>query len=127
MSFTDYTDYTEEDQQLHDFVITHNRKLKDIKTIVNNIMWSLCALTDTFEGFQFITADENNLANIVRSYSFSSHCNDIINKLIYLLRDQLRSAHKYSTLQSIALKYDLLPSDILNVAKTNFAELYNRQ
>ena len=127
MSFTDYTDYTEEDQQLHDFVITHNRKLKDIKTIVNNIMWSLCALTDTFEGFQFITADENNLADIVRSYGFSSSCNDIINKLIYLLRDQLRSAHKYSTLQSIALKYDLLPSDILNVAKTNFAELYNRQ
>ena len=122
-----FTDYTEEDQQLHDFVITHNRKLKDIKTIVNNIMWSLCALTDTFEGFQFITSDENNLADIVRSYSFSSHCNDIINKLIYLLRDELRSAHKYCSLQPIALKYDLLPNDILNVAKTNFAELYNRQ
>ena len=122
-----FTDYTEEDQQLHDFVITHNRKLNDIKTIVNNIMWSLCALTDTFEGFQFITSDENNLADIVRSYGFSSSCNDSINKLIYLLRDQLRSAHKYSTLQSITYKYNLQPTDILNVAKTNFAELCNRQ
>ena len=88
-----FTDYTEEDQQLHDFVITHNRKLRDIKTIVNNIMLTLCALSDAFEGFQFITSDENNLAVIVRSYGFSSFCNDIINKLISLLRDELRSAH----------------------------------
>ena len=73
-----FTDYTEEDQHLHDFVITHNRKLKDIKTIVNNIMWELYALADAFEGFKFVTIDEDTLCSIVRSYGFTPDFDSII-------------------------------------------------
>ena len=132
MNFTDYcpqcdpssyADYTEEDQRLHDFVISHNRKLRDITTIVNNIMWSLYALCDAFEGFQFVTMDENKLASIVSSYGFTPHFNSIINQLIESVKHQSASAHRYDVLQGIAHKYNLTPNDMLNVAKTNFAEL----
>ena len=122
-----FTDYTEEDQQLHDFVITHNRKLKDIKTIVNNIMWELYALADAFEGFKFVTTDEDTLCSIVRSYGFEPCFDSIINRLINDVKFQSSSAHKYCTLQPIAHKYNLQPNDILKVAKTNFAELCNKQ
>ena len=122
-----FTDYTEEDQQLHDFIINHNRKLKDIKTIVSNIMWSLCALCDSFEAFEFVKRDENNLADIVRSYGFTPCFDSIINRLINDVKFQSSSAHKYCTLQSIAHKYNLQPNDILKVAKTNFTELCSNQ
>ena len=122
-----YADYTEEDKQLHDFIINHNRKLKDIKTIVSNIMWSLCALCDSFEAFEFVKRDENNLADIVRSYGFTSYCNDIIIELIDIIRHETRTAHKYSILQSISHKHDVSPNDILKVAKTNFTELCSNQ
>ena len=122
-----FTDYTEEDQQLHDFVITHNRKLKDIKTIVNNIMWKLYALADAFEGFKFVSEDEDTLCSIVRSYGFTLDFDSTINRLINDVKFQSSSAHRYGTLQSIAHKYNLQPTDILKVAKTNFAELCNKQ
>ena len=120
---TSFTDYTEEDQRLHDFVITHNRKLKDIKTIVSNIMWELQALTDSFEGFQFITADEFDLDNIVRSYDFSPGINNSIRFLINNAKCENQSVHKYSLLQTIAHKHNLLPEDLLKVAKTDFTDL----
>ena len=122
-----FADYTEEDQRLHDFVITHNRKLKDIKTIVNNIMWELYALADAFEGFKFVSEDEDTLCSIVRSYGFTLGFDSIINRLINDVKFQSSSAHRYDTLQSIAHKYNLQPNDILNVAKTNFAELCNKK
>ena len=107
-----FNDYTEEDQKLHDFVITHNRKLKNIKTIVNNIMWTLNALCDEFDGFEFITIDENVLHNIVSSYGFTEDCNNLINILFERVKLQTRSAHKYDALQPIAHKSNLLPDDI---------------
>ena len=122
-----FADYTEEDQQLHDFIINHNRKLKDIKTIVNNILWSLCALCDSFEGFEFVKRDENNLADIVRSFGFTSYCTDIITQLIDIIRHETRSPHKYCTLQTIAHKHNLQPDDILKVAKRNFVEMCSKQ
>ena len=122
-----FTDYTEEDQQLHDFIINHNRKLKDIKAIVNNIMWSLCALRDSFEFFEFIKLDENNLASIIRSYGFTPGYSNNIYKLIEEVKYQLASAQRYSTLQTIAHKHNLQPDDILKVAKTNFVEMCSKQ
>ena len=121
-----FADYTEEDQKLHDFVITHNRKLKDIRTIVNNIMWSLCALCDAFEGFKFISMDEENISSIVSRYGFAPFCNDTIIKLIDKMKTQTRSSHKYHVLYAITHEYDMLPSDMLKVAKTNFAELCDK-
>ena len=118
-----FTDYTEEDKQLHDFVITHNRKLRDIKTIVNNIMWELYALRDAFEGFQFVSMDEDNISSIIRSYGFTPGFSNNIYHLIEEVKHQSASAQRYSTLQSIAHKYNLLPNDLLKVAKTNFTEL----
>ena len=118
-----FTDYTEEDKRLHDFVITHNRKLRDIKSIVSNIMWELQALTDAFEGFDFVKQDENNLTDIVRSFGFTSYCNDIIIELIDIIQHETRTPQKYCKLQSIAHKYNLSPNDLLKVAKTNFTEL----
>ena len=122
-----FTDYTEEDQQLHDFIINHNRKLKDIKAIVNNIMWSLCALRDSFEFFEFIKLDENNLASIIRSYGFKPGFINNIYHLIEEVKYQLASAQRYSTLQTIAHKHNLQPDDILKVAKTNFVEMCSKQ
>ena len=131
MNFTDYcaqsalssyADYTEEDQRLHDFVISHNRKLRDITTIVNNIMWSLYALCDSFENFQFVTIDENKLGNIVSSYGFTPSFNNIIIRLIESIKHQSASSHRYDVLLGITHKYNLTPTDMLNVAKTNFAE-----
>ena len=121
-----FADYTEEDQQLHDFVIAHNRKLKDIKTIVNNIMWELYALRDVFEGFQFITMDENNINSIIRSYGFTPGFGNDIYHLIKEVKYQLASAQHYSTLQTIAHKHNLQPDDILKVAKTNFVEMCSK-
>ena len=122
-----YADYTEEDKQLHDFIINHNRKLKDIKTIVSNIMWSLCALCDSFEGFTFINEDPYTLRNIVTSFVFTPYCTDAITRLIDIIRHETRTAHKYSILQSISHKHDVSPNDILKVAKTNFTELCSNQ
>ena len=122
-----FTDYTEEDQQLHDFIIKHNRKLKDIKAIVNNIMWSLCALRDSFEFFEFIKLDENNLASIIRSYGFTPGFSNNIYHLIEEVKYQLASAQRYSTLQTITHKHNLQPDDILKVAKTNFVEMCSKQ
>ena len=121
-----FADYTEEDQKLHDFVITHNRKLKDIRTIVNNIMWSLCALCDAYEGFQFINMDEENIGRIVSRYGFAPFCNDAIIKLIDKMKTQTTSSHKYNVLYVISHEYNVLPSDMLKVAKTNFAELCSK-
>ena len=122
-----FTDYTEEDQQLHDFIINHNRKLKDIKTIVSNIMWELQALTDSVKGFTFINEDPYILRNIVTSFEFTPYCSDIITRLIDIIRDETRSPHKYCTLQTIAHKHNLQPDDILKVAKTNFVEMCSKQ
>ena len=122
-----FTDYTEEDQQLHDFIINHNRKLKDIKTIVSNIMWELQALTDSFEGFTFINEDPYTLRNIVTSFGFTSYCTDIITRLIDLIQHETRSPHKYCELQTIAHKHNLQPDDILKVAKRNFVEMCSKQ
>ena len=124
---TSFADFTEDDKRLHDFIITHNRKLKDIKTIVNNIMWSLCALRDAFEFFEFIKQDENNLASIIRSYGFTPGFSNNIYHLIEEVKYQLASAQRYSTLQTIAHKHNLQPDDILKVAKTNFVDLCNKQ
>ena len=119
-----FTDYTEEDQKLHDFVITHNRKLRDIKTIINNIMWELQALTDAYEGFDLINRDESDLERVVNDFGFSQSFNNSIRYLINSARfNETRSAHKYCTLQSIAHKHNLTPNDLLKIAKTNFAEL----
>ena len=122
-----YADYTEEDQQLHDFIINHNRKLKDIKTIVNNILWSLCALCDSFEGFTFINEDPYTLRNIVTSFVFTPYCTDAITRLIDIIRHETRSPHKYCELQTIAHKHNLQPDDILKVAKRNFVEMCSKQ
>ena len=122
-----FTDYTEEDQQLHDFIINHNRNLKDIKTIVSNIMWELQALTDSFKGFTFINEDPYTLRNIVTSFCFTSDCTDAIAQLIDIIRHETRSPHKYCELQTIAHKHNLQPDDILKVAKTNFVDLCNKQ
>lgn len=118
----DFTDYTDEDKRLHDFVITHNRKLKEIRTIVNNIMWSLCALCDSLEGFQFITMDENVLGNIVRSYGFEPYYNSTIIDLINNVKLQTTSIHKYDVLQAITYRYNVQPDDVLNVARIDFIE-----
>ena len=127
---TSFVDYTEEDQRLHDFIITHNRKLKDIKTIVSNIMWSLCALCDSFgsgadasEAFEFISEDPYTLRNIVTSFEFTPYCTDAITRLIDIIRHETRTPQKYCELQTIARKHDLQPMDLLKVAKTNFVEL----
>ena len=122
-----YADYTEEDKQLHDFIINHNRKLKEIKTIISNIMWELQALCDSFEGFRFINEDPYTLRNIVTSFCFKSDCTNIITELINIIRHETRSPHKYCELQTIAHKHDLSPDDILKIAKTNFVEMCNKQ
>ena len=123
-----FADYTEEDKRLHDFVITHNRKLKDIKTIISNIMWELQALTDSFEAFEFVNRDEYDLEKVVNDFGFSPTFNNSIRYLITGARlHQTPSAHKYNFLQPISHKHNLLPNDILKIAKTNFAELCNKQ
>ena len=86
-------------------------------------MWELYALTDAFEGFKFVSMDEDSLCSIVRSYGFTPGFDSIINRLIDEVKHQSSSVHRYDTLQPIAHKYNLLPNDILKIAKTNFAEL----
>ena len=122
-----FAEYTEEDKRLHDFVITHNRKLKDIKTIISNIMWSLCALCDSFEAFEFITADEINLEKFVRDFGFKQGLNYLIRNIINEVRFETRTPQKYSELQTIARKHDLSPNDLLKVAKINFVEVCSKE
>ena len=124
----DFSDYCDEDKKLHDFVIKHNRKLRDIKTIVNNIMWALCALCDSFEGFQFITMDENVLSSIVYRYGFTPYYNNIIIDLINKVKLQSTSIHKYDELQRITNEYNnVTPNDLLNIARTSFVELASQK
>lgn len=118
-----FPDFTEDDVKLHDYIITHNRKLKDIRTIVNNIMWSLYALRDAFDMFDFISLVENDISSIIASYGFSPSFRHKIYDVIDNIKHEYRANSRGIELQTIAHMLDSNMNDLLKIAKKNIAEL----